>query len=69
MKEDAKKAYELNEEELDEVVGGEKWYTIQDGDTLSKIAAHYSTTVKQLCKWNNISNPTFIVAGKKIRVA
>lgn len=69
MKEDTKKAYELNEEELDEVVGGEKWYTIQNGDTLSKIAAHYGTTVKQLCAWNNISSPYFIVAGKRIRVA
>lgn len=69
MKEDSRKEFELNEAELEGVVGGEKYYTIQDGDTLSIIAAKYSTTVKQLCKWNNISSPYFIVSGKKIRVA
>lgn len=69
MNEDIKKACKLSDEDLDAVVGGEKYYTIQEGDRLSEIAKHYSTTVKQLCKWNNISNPDFIVAGKRIRVA
>ena len=60
---------ELRDEELDQVTGGVQYYTLQRGDTLPKIAKRYSTTVEQLCRWNNISNPNYIVAGKRIRVA
>ncbi len=50
--------------------GGEKknHYTIQSGDTLSKIAADNDTTVDNLMRLNNISNPNLIYAGAKIRV-
>lgn len=44
------------------------YYTIQSGDTLSGIASRYGTSVSQLQKWNNISNPNRIYAGTKIRV-
>ena len=60
---------ELRDDELEQVTGGVQYYTIQKGDTLSIIAKKYSTTVEQLCRWNNIPNPNYLVAGKRIRVA
>jgi len=44
------------------------YYKVKKGDTLSKIAKKYKTTVKQLCKWNNIKNPNVIKVGQKLRV-
>lgn len=41
-------------------------YTVVSGDTLSKIAAKYNTTVSELVKLNNISNPNLIYVGQKI---
>ena len=46
----------------------EVYYTVKKGDTLTKIAKKYKTTVKQLCKWNNIKNPNVIKVGQKLRV-
>lgn len=43
-------------------------YTIQSGDTLSKIAQRFGTTVKELADKNGISNPNLIIAGKQIAV-
>lgn len=63
------KENELRDDELEQVIGGVQYYTIQKGDTLPSIAKRYSTTVEQLCRWNNISNPNYIVARKKIRIA
>ncbi len=45
-----------------------QYYTIKSGDTLSKIAKMYGTTIAQLCSWNNIKNANLIYAGTKIRV-
>ena len=45
-----------------------KTYTVRPGDTLSAIAMANGTTVAQLCKWNNISNPNFIRVGQVLRV-
>lgn len=42
-------------------------YTIKSGDNLSKIAKQLGTTVQELQRQNNISNPNFIVAGKTIK--
>lgn len=44
----------------------EEVYTVKKGDTLSKIAAKYNTTVEQICKDNKIKNPNFIKAGQKL---
>lgn len=44
------------------------YYTIKSGDTLSKIASKYGTTVSQLCSWNNIQNANKIYIGQKIIV-
>lgn len=45
-----------------------KYYVVQQGDTLSKIAKDNNTTVNQLVNWNNIKNPNLIYVGQKIRV-
>lgn len=57
--------------EVQGIVNGEaekKYYTIQSGDVLSKIAAANGTTVDNLVRLNGISNPDLIYAGTKIRV-
>lgn len=38
-------------------------HTIQYGETLSKIAKEYNTTVEELAKNNKIDNPNSIMAG------
>lgn len=44
------------------------YYTVKSGDTLSKLAKKYGTTVAQLVAWNSIVNPNKIYVGQKIRV-
>ena len=44
------------------------YYVIKRGDTLTKIAKMYGTTVDAIAKLNGISNVNRIVAGHKIRV-
>ena len=44
------------------------YYIIKSGDTLSGIAQRYSTTVAELVKLNNISNPNLIYGGTKLRI-
>ena len=39
-------------------------YTVKSGDTLSKIASTYNTTVEQLSSLNGISNVDFITVGQ-----
>lgn len=48
--------------------GGEVWYTVKRGDTLSKIAKMFNTTVDMLVQLNDIPNPNLIYTGQKIRV-
>lgn len=43
-------------------------YTVQAGDTLSKIAKMYNTTVGDLVTKNNISNPNLIIVGQVIKI-
>lgn len=45
-----------------------QYYVVKKGDTLSKIAKKYKTTVKQIAKWNNIKNVNVIKVGQKLRV-
>ena len=44
------------------------YYIVKKGDTLTKIAKKYKTSVAQLVKWNNIKNPNLIKVGQKLRV-
>ena len=48
--------------------GCAQFYTIKCGDTLSKIARTYGTTVNNLASLNGIANPNYIVAGTTICV-
>ena len=43
-------------------------YTVVKGDTLTKIAKRFGTTVKRLCELNNISDPNFIRIGQVLRI-
>lgn len=43
-------------------------YTVKSGDTLSGIASKYNTTYQKLAEYNNISNPSIIYIGQKIRI-
>lgn len=41
-------------------------YTVQSGDSLSAIARRYNTTVEELARLNNISNPSVIRRGTQL---
>ena len=43
-------------------------YVVKAGDTLSGIAAKFGTTVSELVRLNNISNPDLIYAGQVLKV-
>lgn len=66
--------YSVVQNRVNEILGGGTssssavYYTVKKGDTLSKIANKYGTTVSQIMKWNNISNPNLIYIGQKFRV-
>ena len=63
-------AVELNDEILEDVDGGKaKYYVVQKGDTLTKIANRFGVTRTRLMSWNSkITDPDYIQAGWKIRV-
>ena len=46
----------------------EVWYTVKKGDTLTKIAKKFNTTVDWLVEVNHIANPNKIYVGQKLRV-
>ncbi len=43
-------------------------YTIKAGDTLTRIANAHNTTVQELARLNNISDPEKIIAGRTIKL-
>lgn len=43
-------------------------YVIKRGDTLTAIAQKYNTTVAELVRLNNISNPNLIITGNTLRI-
>ncbi len=45
-----------------------RYHTIRSGDTLSGIAKKYHTSVRELCRLNNMKESTTLRVGKKIRV-
>lgn len=47
---------------------GNTIYLVKYGDTLSKIALRYNTSVNELVRLNNIQNPNLIYVGEKIRI-
>lgn len=62
--------YDTVQQEVNRILSSNNkvYYTVVSGDTLSKIAKKYNTTVNQLVSWNNIKNPNLIYVGQKIRV-
>lgn len=44
------------------------YYTVQRGDTLSKIATLYGVTVEQIVELNNIQNPNLIYTGEVLQI-
>ncbi|MBO9354176.1 peptidoglycan DD-metalloendopeptidase family protein [Bordetella petrii] len=47
---------------------GPGYYRVQSGDTLSKIARQHDTSVAELMRLNNLSNPNRISKGQVLRV-
>ncbi len=45
-----------------------KYHKVRQGDTLSGIAKKYGTTVKALCRLNNIKETKILQIGQKLRV-
>jgi len=45
-----------------------KYHTVRSGDTLSKIARQYGTSVSRICKLNGISSTKVIRPGQRLRV-
>lgn len=43
-------------------------YNVVAGDNLTKIAKRYNTTVEELARKNNISNPNKIFIGQKLTI-
>ena len=63
----------LSTEELDEVSGGKKQkyvdYTVKHGDTLTRIANTYKTTITAIMRRNPIiKDKNFIVTGWVLKV-
>jgi LysM repeat protein len=50
----------------DPIPSGPIQYTIQPGDSLTRIAAKYGVTVDAIARANNISNPNLIQVGQKL---
>lgn len=44
------------------------YYRVQRGDTLSLIALHYRVTVRDLVRWNHLSNPNVLEVDQILRV-
>ena len=53
-----------NPEEVKNVI----YYTVKRGDTLSKIAREYNTTVEQIVEVNGIRNPNLIFTGQRLEI-
>lgn len=59
---------ETEETQTYHLTESEQSYTVKSGDTLSKIANRYGTTVAVLATYNNIANPNVIQAGAAIKI-
>ncbi len=47
---------------------GQKFYKIQRGDTLARIAASFGVTVQSIVELNGLANPDAIQAGQTIEI-
>jgi len=60
--------YDVNKPQTNATKTTTKTYIVKKGDTLTKIAKMYKTTVNDLVKENNIKNPNLIYPGQKIKI-
>lgn len=60
----------LDDQQLESVAGGNApvYYTVKKGDSLGDIAKRFGTTPQQISLWNGITNPNYLVVGKRIIV-
>lgn len=58
----------INTSNFDKGATSKLLYTVRYGDTLSEIAYDYGTSVNELVRLNNISNPNIIYVGQVIRI-
>lgn len=58
----------IDEEQVKTNGKGHKYHTIKQGDTLGHLARKYHTSVRKLCKMNNISETTTLRIGRRLRV-
>jgi murein DD-endopeptidase MepM/ murein hydrolase activator NlpD len=54
--------------DVKKVVANARYYTIRSGDSLSKIALNYGTTVASICYLNGIRPSTLLSVGRTLRV-
>lgn len=54
--------------EMPKFVIDSKTHVVKSGENLTLIAKKYGVTVSQICKWNNISNPSKIRIGQKLTI-
>lgn len=62
------KAYARSENVIQSLPNTPKYYIVEAGDNLNKIAKRFDTTVEQLVAWNDIANPNLIYVGQKLKV-
>lgn len=64
--------YDAVQKRVDEIIkqrkDNGKEYVVVKGDTLSKIAKRYNTTVKALAEANDLKNPNMIYVGQHIKI-
>lgn len=58
--------YKDVQKRVNELLNQPTYYTVQKGDTLSKIAKHFGTTWQKLKQINNIPNANLIRVGQKL---
>lgn len=54
--------------DIKKIAGTVKYYKVKNGDSLSKIALKYGTSVSSLCRLNGIKQTTILAIGRTIRV-
>lgn len=64
----AGKKVDQPQEIVQETKTNDTTYTVKSGDTLYGIATKYNTTYQKLAEYNNITNPSIIYVGQKIRI-
>ena len=58
---------ESNKQQLNPILQS-NYYTVQRGDTLSKIALKFNVTVQYLVNINGIKNPNLIYVGQILKI-